>query len=101
MATVETVTGAVDAGELGPTCIHEHVLFRDEAVAANWPTRYDPDHLFGEAVNAVNATKEHGIRTIVEPTAMFGGRNIGFLERVARETGSNVVACTGIYTYDY
>ena len=101
MATVETVTGPVDADELGPTCIHEHVLFRDEAVAANWPTRYDADHLFSEAVNAVNATKEHGIRTIVEPTAMFGGRDIGFLRRVSEETGTKLVACTGIYTYDY
>jgi phosphotriesterase-related protein len=101
MATVETVQGPVDAEELGTVCIHEHVLFRDEAVAANWPTRYDPGHLFGEAVNAVNATKEHGVSTIVEPTAMFGGRDIGFLHRVAEETGVNLVACTGIYTYDY
>src|SRR5215208_2633137 len=101
MATVETVTGPVDANELGTVCIHEHVLFRDEAVAANWPTRYDPDHLFSEAVNAVNATKEHGVATIVEPTAMFGGRDVGFLKRVADETGTKLVACTGIYTYDY
>ena len=101
MATVETVQGPVDAGDLGTVCIHEHVLFRDEGVAANWPTRYDPEHLRTEAVNAVNATKEHGVSTIVEPTAMFGGRDIGFLRRVAEETGINLVACTGIYTYDH
>jgi phosphotriesterase-related protein len=52
-------------------------------------------------VNAVNATQEHGVSTIVEPTAMFGGRDIGFLHRVAEETGTRLVACTGIYTYDY
>jgi phosphotriesterase-related protein len=101
MATVETVTGPVDADELGTTCIHEHVLFRDEAVAANWPTRYDAEHLRSEALAAVNATKEHGVATIVEPTAMFGGRDIGFLRRVSEETGVKLVACTGIYTYDY
>jgi phosphotriesterase-related protein len=101
MATVETVQGPVDADELGTVCIHEHVLFRDEAVAANWPTRYDAEHLHTEAINAVNATKEHGVSTIVEPTAMFGGRDVGFLRRVSEATGSHIVACTGIYTYDY
>ena len=32
---------------------------------------------------------------------MFLGRDVRFIERVARETGLQVVACTGIYTYDY
>lgn len=31
---------------------------------------------------------------------MLLGRDIRFVERVARETGLQVVACTGIYTYD-
>ena len=39
MSTVETVLGQVDATELGLTLIHEHVRFRDEAVAENWPGR--------------------------------------------------------------
>ena len=33
MPTVETVQGAVDADELGLVLVHEHVRFRDEAVA--------------------------------------------------------------------
>ena len=35
MSAVETVLGRVDAGELGLTLAHEHVRFRDEAVAEN------------------------------------------------------------------
>jgi phosphotriesterase-related protein len=41
------------------------------------------------------------VRTIVDPTAMFGGRDVNFMKRVAEETGVGIVACTGIYTYDH
>ena len=40
-------------------------------------------------------------KTIVEPTAMFGGRDVSSCARVAEQTGVRLVACTGIYTYDY
>jgi phosphotriesterase-related protein len=101
MSTVETVQGNVDASSLGLTLIHEHVRFRDEAVAENWPGRYDAQAELDAALEAVNAAKGHGVQTIVDPTAMFGGRDVRFMKRVSDETGVNIVACTGIYTYDY
>jgi phosphotriesterase-related protein len=101
MATVETVQGAVDADELGVVLIHEHVRFRDEAVAAEWPQRYDEQAELDAAVDAVNAARERGVQTIVDPTAMFGGRDVRFMARVAEQTGVRLVACTGIYSYDY
>jgi phosphotriesterase-related protein len=101
MGTVETVNGRVDAGELGVTLVHEHLRFRDEAVAENWPGRYDAQAELSAALAAVQAAQGHGVRTIVDPTAMFGGRDVRFMKRVADQTGVTVVACTGIYTYDY
>src|SRR3954449_11508039 len=101
MSTVETVQGNVDASSLGITLIHEHVRFRDEAVAENWPGRYDAQAELDAALEAVNAAKGHGVQTIVDPTAMFGGRDVRFMKRVSDETGVNLVPCTGIYTYDY
>src|SRR3954447_7092763 len=101
MATVETVQGNVDAGELGVTLIHEHLRFRDEAVAENWPGRYDDQAELDAAIEQVRSAQEHGVKTIVDPTAMFGGRDVRFMKKVSDETGINVVACTGIYTYDY
>ncbi|MBV9196609.1 MAG: phosphotriesterase [Solirubrobacterales bacterium] len=101
MSAVETVLGRVDAGELGLTLAHEHVRFRDEAVAENWPGRYDAEAELAAALAAVNAAKGHGVRTIVDPTAMFGGRDVRFMRRVADETGVRIVPCTGIYTYDF
>ncbi len=101
MAHVQTVQGPVDAGELGTVLIHEHVRFRDEAVAENWPGRYDADAELAAALEAVSAAEDRGVRTIVDPTAMFGGRDVRFMQRVAEQTGVRIIACTGIYTYDY
>src|SRR5476649_2584367 len=101
MPDVQTVQGAIDAQELGIVLAHEHVRFRDEAVAENWPGRYDEQLELDAALLAVRDAKERGVRTIVEPTAMFGGRDVRFMKRVADETGVNIIACTGIYSYDY
>ena len=101
MPEVETVQGAVDAQELGLVLVHEHVRFRDEAVAAEWPSRYDEQLELEAALVSVNAAKEQGVQTIVDPTAMFGGRDVNFMKRVAEETGVRIVACTGIYSYDF
>jgi phosphotriesterase-related protein len=101
MPTVETVQGPVDAQELGLTLVHEHVRFRDEAVAAEWPGRYDEQLELEAALVAVNAAKERGVQTIVDPTAMFGGRDVRFMQQVAEESGVRIIACTGIYSYDY
>jgi phosphotriesterase-related protein len=101
MPAVETVQGALDADELGLVLVHEHVRFRDEAVAAQWPDRYDEQAELDAALHAVVAAKAKGVQTIVDPTAMFGGRDVAFMKRVADQTGVRIVACTGIYSYDY
>jgi phosphotriesterase-related protein len=97
MAQVHTVQGPVEADQLGLTLVHEHVRFRDEAVAEQWPGRYDEQLELDAALLAVNDAKDRGVRTIVDPTAMFGGRDVNFMKRVADQ----IVACTGIYSYDY
>jgi phosphotriesterase-related protein len=112
MATVETVNGPIDADQLGSTLVHEHLIYRDEAVATWWPhvgsvVQVDPpracrpEELHGVAVESARAVLERGGTTICEPTGMFGGRDVEFSRRVSQETGLQVVPCTGIYTYDY
>ena len=64
-------------------------------------TRSSPGGDYEEAVKAARSAVELGIKTIVEPTAMFLGRDVDFMRRVAEETGLQVIPCTGIYTYDY
>jgi phosphotriesterase-related protein len=112
MATVETVTGSIDAEQLGTTLIHEHLIYRDEAVAICWPhvgsvapvqppRACGPEEFHEAAVGSARAVLERGGATICEPTGMFGGRDIRFSQGVSEETGLQVVPCTGIYTYEY
>jgi phosphotriesterase-related protein len=101
MSEVQTVEGPVDGGSLGVTLVHEHVRFRDDAVAAEWPDRYDEAGETAAALEAVGAAKTRGVQTIVDPTAMFGGRDVRFMKAVAEQTGVRIVACTGIYSYDF
>jgi phosphotriesterase-related protein len=111
MAQVQTVTGTVDADQLGTTLIHEHLRNSDEAVRDQWPTagavkedqpyEVSPDQVFDIAVREAKAAVELGVKTIGEPTAMFLGRDVEFMRRVSEETGLQVIPCTGIYTYDY
>src|SRR3954451_17337645 len=101
MASVETVEGAIDERKLGRVLVHEHVRFRDEAVAENWPRAYDGDAELQAALDAVRDAKTRGVATIIDPTAMFSGRDVRFMQRVAKKTGVQIAACTGIYTYDF
>jgi phosphotriesterase-related protein len=109
---VETVTGPVEVEELGATLVHEHLQARDEAVLAQWPhagtiaeeeplREVDADGAFDIASRLASRLIELGVTTICDPSAMFLGRNVHFMRRVAEQTGLQVVPCTGIYTYDH
>lgn len=101
MSTVETVTGPVDVEQLGLTLVHEHFRLVDEATSAQFPRLYDPDQEWDSAMADARAVVGHGVKTVVEPTAMLTGRDAGFLRRVGQESGLNVILATGIYTYDH
>ncbi|MBV9916576.1 MAG: phosphotriesterase [Solirubrobacterales bacterium] len=101
MPAVQTVSGAVEPEQLGLTLIHEHFFSGDEAVSVQWPHVRDREREWALARESADAVKAHGVRTIVEPTAMLLGRDIAALHRLAAETGLQIVPCTGIYTYDH
>jgi phosphotriesterase-related protein len=100
MPSVETVSGPLDLEELGRTLVHEHLRVQSEPVPAQFPHLYDDDDTFRRAVESMRAIVEQGIETICDPSCMYHRRDIRFMKRVADETGIQIVACTGIYTYD-
>jgi phosphotriesterase-related protein len=101
MATVQSVSGPLDAEELGTTLIHEHFFSGDEAVSVQWPHVRDRETERALALETAQAVLAHGVRTVVEPTAMMLGRDVRELQALAEQSGLQVVACTGIYTYDH
>jgi phosphotriesterase-related protein len=101
MATVESVNGPIDIEELGLTLIHEHFYAADEAARFQFPHLYDEQAEWEAALADAKAITGHGVRTMVEPSAMFLNRDARFSKRVADETGLQVILATGVYTYDH
>src|SRR5438445_9915305 len=99
MPNVETVDGRIDADELGLTLIHEHFFSSDEAVTAQWPHVRDHESEFKLAVESAEAVMVHGVKTVVEPTAMLLGRDVMASKRLEEKTGWQMAAATGIYRY--
>lgn len=101
MTIINSVHGDIQLNDLGKTLIHEHMRVRSEEVFANFPHLYDEIKEFKKAVQQVHNVKQHGVKTIFDPTVMGLGRDVQFIQRVAEETAMQIVVATGIYTYHY
>lgn len=101
MTKVHSVIGDIDSTDLGFTLIHEHLRTRSEALAFQFPRLYDEEHELQMAIKQVNVAKERGVKTICDPTVYGLGRDIRFIERVAVETGVQIIAATGVFTFHY
>lgn len=97
----ETLRGPV--ADLGATLMHEHVFGLSPEILWNWPDipeRWDPEERAREAAGKLEALKAEGVDTIVDLTVLGLGRHIPSVQRVAELTSVNIVAATGLYTYD-
>ncbi|RIV17182.1 hypothetical protein D2Q93_15790 [Alicyclobacillaceae bacterium I2511] len=52
-----------------------------------------------ELLEEVQKAQSYGISTICDPTVMGLGRDIHFMENIVEQTGIQLVAATGLYTY--
>jgi phosphotriesterase-related protein len=100
MAQVETARGPVDADRLGTTLMHEHVFVLNEEIRLNYPGDWDEEARVADAAGKLNALRQRGCDTIVDPTVLGLGRDIRRIQRVAAGTDINIIVATGLYTYD-
>ena len=100
MAQVETARGPIDVSLLGTTLMHEHVFVLNEEIRLNYPGGWDEEARVADAAAKLNALRERGCDTIVDPTVIGLGRDIRRIREVARRTELNIVVATGLYTYD-
>ena len=99
MAQVATVRGPVDTADLGPTLMHEHVFVLNTEMIQNvdW---WNEDEKVADAVRKLQALKDRGVDTIVDPTVLGLGRYIPRVQRVNEQVDINIIVATGIYTYN-
>jgi len=100
MPAVETVRGPIDTSRLGTTLMHEHVFVLNEELRTNYPSYWDEERRIADAVDKLRAAKAAGVDTIVDPTVIGLGRYIPRIERINAEVDINIVAATGLYTYN-
>lgn len=93
---INTVTGTVEASNLGFTLIHEHL-------AAGWPGwefdmhGFDRKGAVAGAIEKLREIKQLGVTSFVDPCPMELGRDPTFAAEVADQTGMNVIMATGLY----
>ena len=97
MSTVETVLGPVDAKNLGFTLSHEHVIVAMGADNNIYPWRYDWEATKANSIRELSEAKAGGVSTVIDLTTPDLGRDVEFVREVARASGMNIVAATGIW----
>ena len=101
MAQVETVRGAVDTARLGTTLMHEHVFVLNTEMMENYPEEWgDEAERVADAMAKLTELKGRGVDTIVDPTVIGLGRYIPRIQDINQGVDINIVAATGLYTYN-
>jgi phosphotriesterase-related protein len=91
---VNTVLGPLDTSNLGFTLMHEHLTLSSPNLYRIFP------ELFGEnpverVVDCFKEAKQGGIDTIVDATTFDNDRNVELMAEVSRQSGVNIIACSG------
>lgn len=97
--TVRTVTGDVNASELGMTYMHEHLIIDSPTVEQLWPHIHLPSAR--DAIAELAPCVDAGVGTMVDAMPMASGRGPERLARISRATGIHIVMATGLHTVKY
>ena len=94
---VMTVNGPESPGKMGITLEHEHILVDFIGADSTGYFRWNRDSVIEKALPVVLEAKEKGVKTIVECTPAWLGRDPLLLKSLARMTGVNFITNTGYY----
>lgn len=94
---IVTVGGAIAAKAMGLTLAHEHVLVDFVGADQVSPRRYDSDEAFATILPYLQELVQQGVRTLVECTPHYLGRDVRLLQRLAEATGLQLLTNTGLY----
>ena len=93
---VYSVLGPVPASDLGVTLVHEGLLSIVPGAQYAFDIKVDRAEIFDTLKSKLNAFKSAGGSTIVDSLGMFHGRDLDLYESLARVTGVNIIASTGM-----
>lgn len=94
---VMTVLGPIDPREMGRTLPHEHVLVDFIGAEEVSPDRYVPDEVLGTASPHLERIRKQGVRTFVDCTPAYLGRDAKLLRDLSMNSGLHIITNTGYY----
>lgn len=98
MGSINTVTGPIEAEQLGKTLIHEHFIFGYPGFQGDVTLGgFEEEEALKEAINIARYIQSFGVKTVVDPTPNECGRNPEFLKKISEATGLQIICATGYY----
>lgn len=94
MTTINSVLGPLDTAELGFTLMHEHLMCGFAGAFQDYPELFG-DNPMEVVVDDLRKAKTGGVDTIVDATTLDLGRDINLIAEASRQSGVNIIACTG------
>jgi phosphotriesterase-related protein len=94
MSKVNTVLGPMNTEDLGFTLMHEHLLCAFPDAYRDYPDILVPNAL-EYVITRLKQAKAGGVDTVVDMTTLDLGRDIHFIREAAKQSGVNIIACTG------
>jgi len=100
MPQVETLRGPVDTDKLGFTLMHEHIFVISQGVPETFPSVWDEEREIENARRQLGELAGLGVQTFVDLSVLGIGRDIHRMLRATEGVELNVIAATGLYTYN-
>ncbi|MBK7873188.1 MAG: phosphotriesterase [Saprospiraceae bacterium] len=94
---IMTVNGLIPADSMGLALIHEHVFLDWSGADRINPQEWDNEKAFGIILPYLQEMKAQGVRTFLECTPNYIGRNPLLLKRLSDSTGLQILTNTGFY----
>jgi len=94
---VQTVLGTIPAASLGMTLIHEHILVDFIGADKITSTAWDRDKVRESVLPYLDAAKQRGVRSLLDCTPNFLGRDVALLREISQASGLNILTNTGYY----
>ena len=92
---INTVTGPINAEDLGFTLMHEHVMVSAPNMYRTFPDLFGPENREQRAIDTLKRAKSEGIDTIIDATTYDLGKDPQLLAEVSAGSGVNIINVTG------
>ena len=94
---VMSVRGQILASEMGMTLVHEHVMVDFVGADKISDDRWDRNEVVKKVAPYLELAKVKGVKTILDCTPNFLGRDVRLLRDISLESNLNILTNTGYY----